>query len=76
MEVPPLPGGYDDLVQLQNMSSEELDETMQDAGLNSKPGHQTRFVAAIQMLLARSLIMEYQIVTCEICRPQQTPLNM
>ena len=41
-------------MQLHNMSSEELDETMQDVGLNSKPGHRKRFVAAIQMLSLQS----------------------
>ena len=37
-------------MQLQNISSEEPDETMQDVGLNSKPGHWKQLVAAIQML--------------------------
>ena len=41
-------------MQLQNTSSEELDETMQDVGLNSKPGHRKRFVAAFQMLSSQS----------------------
>ena len=36
------------------MSSEELDEAMQDVGLNSKPGHRKRLVATIQMLSSQS----------------------
>ena len=55
------------------MSSEEPDETMQDVGLNSKPGHRKQFVAAIQMLSSQP---EHEVPDCNMQDLLQTPLNM
>ena len=55
------------------MSSEEPDETMQDVGLNSKPGHRKQFVAAIQMLSSQP---KHGVPDCNMQDLLQTPLNM
>ncbi len=44
---------YDDLNQLQEMLTDELKEVAKDAGM-LKPGHQKRFVAAIQILQSKA----------------------
>ncbi len=38
--------GYDDMVQLQEISSDELAEVIKEVGIFEKPGHRKRFTSA------------------------------
>ena len=46
--------GYDDMVQLQEMSSDELAEVIKEVGIFEKPGHRKRFTSALQILSSKS----------------------
>ena len=42
--------GYDDMVQLQEMPSDELAEVMKEVGIFEKPCPRKRFTSALQIL--------------------------
>ena len=49
--------GYDDLKQIISYSNlfEELDNSMKDVGLFSKPGHKKRFLATVKIEASKSM---------------------
>ena len=46
--------GYDDMVQLQEMSADELNTVMKEVGIFGKPSHRKRFASAVQILNSKS----------------------
>ena len=46
--------GYDDLKQLLDMPPEEITNVMKEVALYDKPGHQKRFVSAMEILSSKT----------------------
>ena len=46
--------GYDDLVQIIEMTNEDILELLEHVGLNEKPGHKKRFLAALEIYKSKS----------------------
>ena len=46
--------GYDDLVQIIEMTDEDVLELLEHVGLNDKPGHKKRFLAALDIYKSKS----------------------